>query len=227
MSFFLPHIKKYISYPDEFLRKVKSIATKLKVNENWLLAVMYNESRFNPKAVHKRKGDAENAEERSKSRATGLIQFMPETAKGLDTSTRAVYKLSALDQLDFVYKYFAPFAGKINTFTDLYLITFFPAAIGKADTYVFSTKTLPAEKVAQYNAPFDLNKDQKITVAEFKSWLKNHLPSEIWALIGSTGAQSEPEVNKVAKTVLKVAVISLLLTGSYFGVRYIMKRYKK
>jgi hypothetical protein len=38
------------------------------------------------------------------SGAVGLIQFMPSTAKGLGTSTEALKKMSAVQQLDFVKK---------------------------------------------------------------------------------------------------------------------------
>jgi len=36
--------------------------------------------------------------------ATGLIQFMPDTAKRLGTSTEALRKMGAINQLDYVFK---------------------------------------------------------------------------------------------------------------------------
>lgn len=43
------------------------------------------------------------------SGAIGLIQFMPSTAKGLGTSTSALKQMTAVDQLAYVEKYFAPY----------------------------------------------------------------------------------------------------------------------
>lgn len=53
-------------------------------------------------------------------RATGLIQFMPETARGLGTSEGAMERMSALQQLDYVKKYFEPFKGQLGNYTQLY-----------------------------------------------------------------------------------------------------------
>ena len=59
----------------EFCAKLQSICNKLQISPEWLLAVMYIESRINPYAVNKY------------TNATGLIQFMPSTAKSLGTTT--------------------------------------------------------------------------------------------------------------------------------------------
>lgn len=55
------------------------------------------------------------------SGATGLIQFMPSTARGLGTTTDDLAKLSAEDQLKFVYLYFLPYKGRLKNLGDVYM----------------------------------------------------------------------------------------------------------
>ncbi len=142
----------------EFLAKVENISAKLLIDPDWLMAVMYKESRLNEKAVNSRGG------------ATGLIQFMPATAQSLGTSTAALKAMSNVEQLDYVYKYYKPYITKLNSYPDLYLATFFPAALGKADDYILQTSQLSAATIADANPGIDLNKDRKITVGEFKEY---------------------------------------------------------
>lgn len=96
---------------NEFVQKVMKIAQNLQFHYAWLLAIMYYESRF----LHK----AQNA-----SGATGLIQFMPQTAQVLGTSTQQLAQMTALQQLEFVQKFYTPIAGKCKSFADVYLYTF-------------------------------------------------------------------------------------------------------
>jgi hypothetical protein len=65
------------------------------------------------------------------SKATGLIQFMPRTAKSLQTSTAALARMSAVRQLDYVEAYFTPFAGRLKDLSDVYMAILWPAAVGK------------------------------------------------------------------------------------------------
>lgn len=135
-----------------FLAKVREIAERLNINPEWLMAVMYKESRLNEKAVNPTGG------------ATGLIQFMPATAKGLGTSTAALKAMSNVEQLDYVLKYYQPYKGKLTSYPDLYLATFYPAALGKSDDYVIGAK---GSKVSEQNLGIDLDKDGIITKGEF------------------------------------------------------------
>ncbi len=76
-----------------------------------------------------------------KSSASGLIQFIDTTAAGLGTSTAALRDMSALQQLDYVEKYFQPYFGKLRGgFSDLYRVIFFPASIGKPANYIFGSQ---------------------------------------------------------------------------------------
>jgi hypothetical protein len=159
-----------------FADKVKDIAAKLGINPNWLMVVMYNESRLNAQAVNKQKGDNPDAYSRSVYRATGLIQFMPKTARILGTGTQSLYTMTNLRQLDYVYQYFKPYAGRIKSYFDLYMITFFPAAVGKKDDYIIQSPNISASVIAAQNPSFDINKDSKITVGEAKKTMLKAIP---------------------------------------------------
>lgn len=157
-----------------FLAKVAEVSAKLGIQPDWLMIVMKMESGLNPQAVNYNGG------------ATGLIQFMPATAAGLGTSTTALFNMSNVEQMDWVYKYFKPYAGRLFSVTDLYMVTFFPVALGKPDNYVLQTSSLHADTIARANPVFDLNKDSAITVGEFKKSVTNRLPSEALQAIANT-----------------------------------------
>ena len=142
----------------EFISKVRNISNLLGISPDWLMAVMYKESGLKPTAYNSNGG------------ATGLIQFMPATAVSLGTSTTALKTMSNVQQLDYVYKYFKNYAGRIKSYADLYLITFFPVAVGKPLDWILHTSTLRADIIAKYNKVIDLNKDNQITVAEFAEY---------------------------------------------------------
>lgn len=144
---------------EAFLNKVVSISNQLGINPNWLMFVMYWESGLNPAIRNKYSG------------ATGLIQFMPATATALGTSVSALANMSNVEQLDYVYKYYRPYAGHMNNLYDVYLVTFFPAALGKADNWVLQTSSLSPRIIAEQNPAIDLNKDKQITVGEFKRYV--------------------------------------------------------
>ena len=102
---------------DAFKQKVIQIASDLKVNPNFLMAVMSFESgeTFSP--------SIKNA---AGSGAVGLIQFMPATAKQLGTTTAALAAMTAEDQLDFVAKYFRQFKKPLLTIEDVYMAVLLP-----------------------------------------------------------------------------------------------------
>jgi hypothetical protein len=161
-----------------FEAKVKTIAEKLGINPNWIMVVMNNESGLNAQAVNKQSGDNSDPYTRSPYRATGLIQFMPTTAIWLGTSTQALYRMTNLEQLDYVYLYFKPYIGRLKSYFDLYMITFFPAAMGKPDDYVIQTSKVKASVIAKQNPSLDINKDGKITVGEARKTMLKAIPAE-------------------------------------------------
>ena len=74
------------------------------------------------------------------SGAVGLIRFMPSTERGLGTSTEALTRMSAVEQLDWVRMYFKPYAGRLKTLSDVYMAILWPKAIGKPEDYVLFTR---------------------------------------------------------------------------------------
>ena len=150
---------------ETFIQKVTEVSKKLGVDPNWLMLIMVSESGLSPSITNS-------------IGAVGLIQFMPSTCAGLGISPEQMASLTATQQMDYVYRYFAPQAGNLKSFYDLYLYTFFPLAIGKPDSWVLSADGLSAGSIAAANGGFDLNKDNQIKVGEFKNYLKTvYLPS--------------------------------------------------
>lgn len=142
----------------EFRDKVVSICALLDVNPDFLMSCMAFESgeTFSP-SVRNAAG----------SGAVGLIQFMPQTAALLGTSTDELASMTAEDQLDYVYKYFQPHTGKLKTLSDLYMAILWPAAIGKEESYILFAQNDP-EHPKRYiqNHGLDFNEDGVVTKAE-------------------------------------------------------------
>ncbi|HMO32315.1 MAG TPA: transglycosylase SLT domain-containing protein [Lacibacter sp.] len=157
----------------DFSRRVQEIAAELGIEPNWLMQVMWSESRLNPQAVNRQTGDPADPFTRAARRATGLLQFMPATARSLGTNNQAIFKMNALQQLELVRRYFLPWKGRMKSYYDVYSVVFFPALIGKPDTWVLQTSSLPAATIARQNPAVNINKDGKITVAEFKQYVFN------------------------------------------------------
>ncbi|MCL2682232.1 MAG: lytic transglycosylase domain-containing protein [Bacteroidales bacterium] len=174
-------------------QKIESVCNSLNIDPSWLMLVMLQESGLNSRAVNKQKGDPDDAFTRAKTRATGLIQFMPATAAGLGTSTQALYNMNTIQQLDYVQKYYAPYKNKIQNFHDLYLATFFPAAMGKQDDYILQTSKISAETISAQNPGFDLNKDGKITVGEFREVITKRVPAQFLEFVKKKNLPLEQE----------------------------------
>jgi peptidoglycan hydrolase-like protein with peptidoglycan-binding domain len=139
---------------DAFKQKVIQIASDLRINPNFLLAVMSFESgeTFSP-----------SIKSAAGSGAVGLIQFMPATAKSLGTSTAALAAMTAEDQLDFVAKFLRQFKKPLLTIEDVYMAVLMPSAIGKGSDFVLFRKP---SKAYEQNKGLDINKDGVITVGE-------------------------------------------------------------
>lgn len=148
-----------------FRERVWWIADTLGLDPDDLMACMAWESAesFRP--------DIRNA---AGSGATGLIQFMPSTAVSLGTSTAKLAKMTAEDQLNYVYKYFRPYAGRLNNLGDIYMAILWPAGVGKSDEYVLWNKSNKPTTYRQ-NAGLDINKDQRITRGECLVKIKEKL----------------------------------------------------
>jgi hypothetical protein len=116
------------------------------------------------------------------SSATGLIQFMAATARGLGTSTQALARMSAVEQLDWVEKYFRPNAARIHTLEDLYMAVLWPRGIGKLLEYsLWKTGT----RAYAVNKGLDANRDGRVTKREAAAAVRRQLkdglqPGNVW-----------------------------------------------
>lgn len=144
----------------EFTEKVNDISNELGIEANWLMFVMWFESKLNPQAVNPISG------------ATGLIQFMPSTARALGTTTDVLKRMSNVQQLDYVLAYLRPYKGRMRTWVDVYLAVFYPRAMGKPDFVI------TPDIIAKQNKIFDLNKDLDISVKEIETALRKQIPEK-------------------------------------------------
>jgi hypothetical protein len=159
------------SNPLPFSEKVRYISDLLGIDPNWLMWVMNFESSLNPRAINQTTG------------ATGLIQFMPSTARNLGTTTADLLQMSNVEQLDYVYAYLKPFAGHLNSMIDVYFAVFFPVAMNKPNDYILQTSSLSASKIASQNQGFDLNHDGQLTRSEIEAKVSVGVPSEYQAIM--------------------------------------------
>lgn len=157
----------------EFLDKVNKYSYRLGIDPNWLMYVMYHESGLNPRSqatYYKFIGCGGGY-------AGGLIGFTPCTQKGLGfTGTPDDFvKLSGSEQMEYVYKLYKPYSGRINNYADLALVTAFPVALGKPMDWVFQSPSegVSASEYVKGNPAFDLNKDNKVTLSEFYEYQDN------------------------------------------------------
>lgn len=154
----LPYINIVPANREIFGQEVINIAARLAVHPFWLMAVMYNET------AKTMRHDIKNPT----STATGLIQFMEATAIDLGTTTAKLRAMSNVEQLRYVEKYLSRYKSKINDLGDAYLAVFYPAALYKDRDFVFP------QWVVNANPIFDIDKDKKLTKAEFKEYVKKY-----------------------------------------------------
>jgi len=105
---------------------------------------------------------------RAGSGATGLIQFMPSTARALGTTTEALAQMSRAEQMQYVDRYFAQWGDRLvgGSVDDVYMAVLWPKAIGKSDDYViFRSGTTAYDQ----NSGLDTNGDGTVTKYEAAS----------------------------------------------------------
>lgn len=147
----------YVKNTELFEKKVRFVSKKLGIAPEWLMSVMYSESRFNATALNFRG-----------SGAIGLIQFMPNTLAEFKPklSTNLVQKMNELEQLELVYSYLEVYRKKYGAYTsltDLYLAILYP----KARTYDYCGVLYSKPTVAyKQNVGLDENKNGHVTVGD-------------------------------------------------------------
>lgn len=192
-----------------FIKKVQAVASFLSIPANWIMAVINSETAgtFSPDIQNPNGG------------ATGLIQFMPATAKALGTTTDALKRMSSVQQLDYVKAYFAPYKGMIDSFEDLYLVTFYPNADGihggtlsKPDNWSFPSF------VTRQNAGLDKSKDGLITIKEFREFAFRKVPDHLENLLFKTVAVARKNKGLVIAGFIMIALsVAILYYELYKG----------
>jgi hypothetical protein len=107
------------------------------------------------------------------TQAAGLIQIMPSTARGLGYSTEQILQMSPGEQMcGPVTQYYRSVRLPANPTTgDLYLSTFYPAAVGKPDDYVIGNHpNLSPQAVARAN-PILRGPDGLVTVGSVRQYI--------------------------------------------------------
>lgn len=134
-----------------FRARVRQISARLMCDPSDLMACIAFETgeTFSPSIRNRASG------------ATGLIQFMPATARALGTTTEALAAMTAEAQLDYVERYFGGRA--LTTLEDLYMAILWPRAVGKPNSYVIFRE--PSAAYAQ-NKGLDANRDGEVTKGE-------------------------------------------------------------
>jgi hypothetical protein len=151
-----------IENKEVFLIKVRKVAFYLNVKPEWLMFLMWFET-----------GHTLNSHIQNSIGATGLIQFLPSTARFLGTTTEALKTMQNYEQLDYVQKHLGIFSDKYKDWVDLYCGIFWPAAVGKPDSY-----RITSDIVAKQNPLFDINKDTDIEKSEIRAALLKQIPKE-------------------------------------------------
>ncbi|GEM_PF-692586 len=165
--FLLDEASLHVHDVDLFEQKVRLVSETLAIPPEWLMAVMYSESKINPSAVNHRG-----------SGATGLIQFMVPTVKELNVRLGTKYymsdirTMSAHSQLDLVFEYLQQVReryGEYDSLTELYLAILFPKALGQESCYVMYAKP---SKTYHLNRGLDEDKDGRVTVSDIEKRMK-------------------------------------------------------
>lgn len=166
--------KASLYVPDEnsFQKKVEEISQMLGVRPEWLMAVMYSESKFDASVLnHKGSG------------ATGLIQFMPATASDMNISLQRLGRMTHLQQLEYVYMYLQKAReryGDYDSLTDLYLAVLYPKA--RKQEYCYTLYANPTKAYTQ-NRGLDENKDGRVTISDIDRRMKRLYPTAYMAEI--------------------------------------------
>jgi hypothetical protein len=119
----------------DFASSIESLGNDLGVDPMYLANTMYAESTLNPSEKNK-----------AGSKAMGLIQFMPKTAANLGTTTDELSRMTPVEQMEYVRRYFSADnlgAGRLRALQNdpsqhnVNMAVFLPSMIGKpVDTQI-------------------------------------------------------------------------------------------
>lgn len=100
-----------------YASEIVSVSERLGIDPHTLANLINFESGGNVKAINPTSG------------ASGLIQFMPSTARRLGTTVEAIRQMSPAQQMVYVEKYLRPYKGKFTSPAAVYMSVFYPVAM--------------------------------------------------------------------------------------------------
>ncbi len=195
----------------QFKKAVETTSRGLGINPDWLMLVMYHESKLD--------STIENS-----IGAVGLIQFLPSTMKGLKVTADALKRMSNVEQMQYVYKYFSNAAGKLKSPLSLFMYTFYPYALKEInnDNYVFGSEKSPerAKIVRDNNKGFDLSNNGVITMRDYKNY--HYKLFQKYGLSGDYTPipDTDTPTNSGSKALKSIAIILLVSGLAYGGYRF-------
>lgn len=150
----------------DFLDKVIYVSKRLNIDPKHLVAVMKLESGMNPVARNRETG------------AIGLIQFLPNTALEIGTTTAKLCMMSAVEQLDYVEKYLSLFMP-IHGLIDLYLCILLPGS-RKSKTKQYIEKNGRFAWAYEPNKGLDYDKDGVISHSDLEKLFEKIMQGNLW-----------------------------------------------
>ena len=147
--------------PPDFKASVLWIEQELGLDADNLMACMAFETGLEFKASTRNPA----------SSASGLIQFMRATALRLGTTIEKMRRMTEVEQLNYVYKYFAAFGKDLSHWklADTYMAILLPVMIGKD----LDDEMKWSQAAYRVNKGLDLDRDGVITKAEAASKVQN------------------------------------------------------
>lgn len=151
----LPDVPGLRAQGPDVHRRLLELADRQHLNVDRLAALIAHESGWNPRARN------------HLTQAVGLIQFMPRyTRRIFGVTADQIERMSTLEQLDLVEKFFATVAKSTGPIgDDVAIAAFLPSYVHKPDgTIAFERGT----KGYSQNAPLDRDMDGRITLGEVR-----------------------------------------------------------
>ena len=164
-------INKVATNRQAFGEKVIRIATEMDINPQWLMGLMYFETaRTMSHTITNSAG------------CVGLIQFCSSARADLNITANELRTMSNVRQLDYVRQYFLGatwkrrLVAKVESIIDLYLIIFYPLAVGKHDGYILGSHNGTWRAIYKANPAFQSGSG-KITIRDITVTINNFLPN--------------------------------------------------
>lgn len=151
------------SVAPEFVTKVKDIVSKIGGDPSHLMSCMAFETgrTFSP-----------TIQNGAGAPYYGIIQGGAAFCKDVGITLDQWRSLTALQQLDYVYKWYLPYKGRMKDLPSWYMRILWPAAVSQPDSYVlWDRKTRPTTYIQ--NKGLDVNKDGQITRGEVSKVIYN------------------------------------------------------